>query len=114
MIIGSFSLKPDVDGWVVRRLAPDSDGRLAPIGRPMYPGTYPQALRRILDESVRDGAPDIGTLAEAVATVAHLYATIGGEQAAKIQRRKSEIETRRHQLEGETGAKGPKRHRRPE
>ena len=43
----------------------------------VYPGTLPAALRSLLDRMVRDGLEPDADLAETVATVAHLYATIG-------------------------------------
>jgi hypothetical protein len=89
MIIGDYVLRPDTYGWVVEKQTP-------PVGRPMYPATFAQALRRVLDESVRDvaNAGDVARLEAMVATVAHLYATIGGAAADEVQRVKDAEESK--------------------
>ena len=43
----------------------------------VYPGRFDQACKSLLDRMVRDGLTPHAGLEEAVATVAHLYATIG-------------------------------------
>jgi len=44
----------------------------------VYPARFDQALTTLLDRLVRDGIEADATLEQAVATVAYLYATIGG------------------------------------
>ena len=80
MRIGEYVLRPDAHCWVVATIKKfrtgsqkgeeyESDVR--------YPGRFDQALRTLLDRMVRDGLEPDATLVQSVATVAHLYATIG-------------------------------------
>ena len=43
----------------------------------VYPGAFDSTCRSLLDRMMRDGLSPHAGLTEAVATVAHLYATIG-------------------------------------
>lgn len=47
------------------------------LSNTVFPGTFPAACRSLLDRMMRDGLSPHAGLTEAVATVAHLYATIG-------------------------------------
>ncbi len=44
----------------------------------VYPARYDQALKTVLDRSVKNRIEPDASLEQAVATVAYIYATIGG------------------------------------
>jgi len=44
----------------------------------VYPARFDQALKTVLDRSVKNRIEPDASLEQAVATVAYLYATIGG------------------------------------
>ena len=82
MRIGNYVVRPDSNCWIVAemRLRTDDDGN--PTGEEyesgvQYPGRFDQALRNVLDRMARAGITPDDSLSDAVATVAHLYRTIG-------------------------------------
>ena len=82
MRIGRYIVEPDTVGWKVVTTKIMDDKESKNFGKEVatdtvWPGTFPQALRRVLDNMVKDELPENADLARAVETVAHLYATIG-------------------------------------
>lgn len=88
MRIGDYVLRPDADCWVLSRVKVyGKDAKKAGQDYEtdyVYPGRFDQALRLLLDRMVRDGIDPDADLDKVVATVAHLYATIG-EAARKAK-----------------------------
>lgn len=77
MRIRNYVVRPDTCGWIVARIKKNAKTGEEYEADHKYPGRYDQALRCLLDRMVADGAADVEDLSEAVATVAHLYSTIG-------------------------------------
>ncbi len=81
MRIGDYVVRPEASCWVVATIKTFLTG--SKKGEEyesdvVYPGHYDQALRTVLDRQVKNGIEPDTTLEQAVATVAYLYATIGG------------------------------------
>lgn len=83
MRIGRYEILPDAECWQVRTISireksknPEDIGKEY-VSDTRYPGTFDQALRRVLDLMVRDELPVDADFPRAVETVAHLYAAIG-------------------------------------
>lgn len=81
MRVGNHAVRPDNVGWVVVTVkikGEDSkDAGEEYDSDPAYYARFDQALRTLLDRCVKDEITPTTSLSEAVATVAHLYATIG-------------------------------------
>lgn len=81
MRVGDYVLRPDDHCWklsTVKVWGPDSkrSGEEYEVDL-VYPGTFAQALRRLLERMVRDGTPSDEELTEAVERVERAYETIG-------------------------------------
>ena len=85
----TYLLEPDGSrGWMLSTIklrgseaaTPGAEAKTDTI----YPSSFPGGLKALLERMVADGLAPDATLTEAVATVAHLYATIG--DAAKEAR----------------------------
>ena len=80
MRIGNYVIRPDKNCWVVATiktyLAGSQKGEEYESNI-VYPAYFDQALRTLPDRQVKDGIEPDTSLVQAVATVAHLYATIG-------------------------------------
>ncbi len=81
MRIGDYVVRPDANCWVVATtktfLTGSQEGEEYESDV-VYPARFDQALTTLLDRLVKDGIEPDATLEQAVATVAYLYATIGG------------------------------------
>lgn len=84
MRVGNHAVRPDNVGWVVVTVKTKGDKTKDEDERgkeydadPAYYSRFDQALRTLLDRCVKDEITPTTSLSEAVATVAHLYATIG-------------------------------------
>ena len=80
MRIGRYVVRPDGCYWVVATLKTFVTGSRA--GQEyeadvVYPARFDQALRTLLDRSMRDAVQPDDTLEQAVGKVEHLYGTIG-------------------------------------
>ena len=83
MRVGNYVVRPDAECWIVATIkTKGKDSKNAGEEYEadiIYPGTFAQALRRLLDRMVRDGATPDDRLVDAVARVEGLYAKIGRE-----------------------------------
>ena len=81
MRIGDYVIRPDANCWVVATiktfLTGSSEGEEYESDV-VYPAHYDQALKTVLDRSVKNRIEPDASLEQAVATVAYIYATIGG------------------------------------
>ncbi len=80
MRIGRYVVRPDGCYWVVATLKTFVTGSRA--GQEyesdiVYPARFDQALRTLLDRSMRDAVQPDDTLEQAVGKVEQMYATIG-------------------------------------
>ena len=76
MRIGKYSVRQDTWCWIVSEVKVSARGKEYET-RPMYPARFDLALRNVLERMVKDEVTPEATLTDAVATVAHLYRTIG-------------------------------------
>ena len=81
MRIGDYVIRPDTNCWVVATiktfLTGSRDGEEYESDV-VYPARFDQALKTVLDRSVKNRIEPDASLEQAVATVAYIYATIGG------------------------------------
>ena len=78
--IGNYVVRPDANCWIVARIKTFLTGSRK--GQEyesdvVYPRSFDQALKTLLDRLVTDGFEPDTSLEQAVATVAYFYATIG-------------------------------------
>ncbi len=78
----TYELTPDNHCWLLSTVKTRADDHEKDPGgeylsNTVFPGSFPAACRSLLDRMMRDGLSPHAGLTEAVATVAHLYATIG-------------------------------------
>ena len=81
MRIGDYVIRPDANCWVVATIKTFLTG--SKEGEEyesdvVYPARFDQALKTVLDRSVKNRIEPDASLEQAVATVAYIYATIGG------------------------------------
>ena len=80
MRIGDYVVRPDANCWIVATIKTFMTGSRKGEeyeSNIVYPGSYDQALKTLLDRMVRDEVETDTTLEQAVATIAYLYATVG-------------------------------------
>ena len=81
MRIGDYVIRPDANCWVVATIKifltgfKEGEEYESDV---VYPAHYDQALKTVLDRSVKNRIEPDASLEQAVAAVAYLYATIGG------------------------------------
>ena len=93
MNVGPFIVEPDTLCWVVKepKVVKKKGGKMAGeeyfkvIG---YPGRLDQALRYCLELMVRRKITPESSLAEAIATVAHMYRTVGEVVRDEVEMRR--------------------------
>lgn len=78
----TYELEPKDLCWKLTEIRVGDDPDKKNFGKeyhtsPVWPGTFQYALKCLLEMMVRDTLSADASLEEAVATVAHLYATIG-------------------------------------
>ena len=77
MRIGCYQIDADDLCWKVSKVNINKKAGEEYLADSVYPGTFPQALRSVLDKMLREELEPDADLTGAVATVARLYATIG-------------------------------------